>query len=105
MAEAEIDAGICGHVTRVQAVAAPDGNRVLLTIVSDCPWVQKMAGELREVDPLREITYRGEGPQVLAVAAMSLRHPACPVPSGILKAVEAAAGLALPRDVRVRVSR
>jgi hypothetical protein len=28
-------------------------------------------------------------------------HPACPVPSGILKAVEVAAGLALPRDASI----
>ncbi|MGQ9680940.1 MAG: DUF6951 family protein [Anaerolineae bacterium] len=102
MAEAEINAGICGHTTRVTASASPEGERVFLTISSSCPWVQKMAADLSDVDPMREITYRGEGPQVLAAARL-LRHPACPVPSGILRAVEIAAGLALPKDIYIKL--
>ena len=31
-------------------------------------------------------------------------HSACPVPVGIIKAVEVAAGLALPADVRMTIS-
>jgi hypothetical protein len=32
-------------------------------------------------------------------------HPACPVPSGILKAIEVAAGLALPKDASIKPSK
>ena len=34
-----------------------------------------------------------------------LPHFACPVPAGVFKAIEVAAGLALPRDATIRVSR
>ncbi len=88
-------AGICGFVTRIQAEATTDGQ-VTLTIESDCPSIQTLAVRLPSVDPFREITYRGEGPLVLATARECLPHPACIVPSAILKAIEVAAGLALP---------
>jgi hypothetical protein len=32
-------------------------------------------------------------------------HSACPVPVGIIKAVEVEAGLALPADVSIKISR
>ncbi len=32
-------------------------------------------------------------------------HAACPVPVGIIKAVEVEAGLALPEDAHIKVSR
>ena len=38
-------------------------------------------------------------------AARTLPHPACPVPVGIIKAIEVEAGLDLPRDVEIRLSR
>ena len=38
-------------------------------------------------------------------AAEHLVHPACPVPSGTIKAIEVAAGLALPRDAHIRPSK
>jgi hypothetical protein len=39
------------------------------------------------------------------LAAKYLTHSACPVPAGILKAVEVAAGLALPKDAAIKVSK
>ena len=103
MAKAEINSGICGFTTTVTARA--DGlSRVRLTIESECPAVQRLAEQLTEVDPLREITFRGNGPVVNKVAPDCLRHAACPVPIGIIKAVEVSAGLALPADVTIRLA-
>ena len=45
---------------------------------------------------------RGEGPVTLRLAAEHLAHPACPVPSGILKAIEVESGLALPKDASIK---
>jgi len=100
MAETVIRAGICGFTARVHSEASGDGT-VGLSIESDCPSVQRLAARLVQVDPWREITYRGQGPLILAEARACLPHPACAVPSGILKCVEAAAGLALPADVAI----
>ncbi len=103
MAQAEIHAGICGLTTQVEATMA--GLSCRLSIGSECEAIRRMADQLTEVDPFREITYRGEGPLTLEVAAACCKHPACPVPVGILKAIEVEAGLALPADVTIKLAR
>jgi hypothetical protein len=104
MAQAVIHSGICGFTTTVQAHMQESGQ-VKLDITSDCKAVRKLATGLAEVDPYREFTFRGEGPEVLRLAPTCLSHAACPVPSGIIKAVEVAAGLALPANATIEVSR
>ena len=104
MATAEIFAGICGFRTTVEAHAQEDG-KVHLDITSDCKGVTKLAAQLTEVDPYREFTWRRGGPLTLQLAPQCLAHPACPVASGIIKAVEVEAGLALPADVTIKVSK
>lgn len=103
MATAIIHAGICGYTTRVRATNLPDGQ-VEVTIVSDCPSVQRLAADLAGVDPLREITYRGDLPVVLEAARTHLPHPACLVPAGVLKTIEVAAGLALPATASIELA-
>ncbi len=102
MASARIDAGICGFSTRV--TAETDGEDCRLAITSECPHVMKMAAALDRVDPFGEIGWHGEPPRIHATAAATLPHAACPVPAGIVMAVEVASGLALPRDASIRVS-
>ena len=105
MARAEILSGICGFTTVVEAKADVDEPYLIrLTIDSDCSSVLRLATELPEVHAFRESAYRGEGPRTLECARRCLVHPSCPVPSGILKAVEVAAGLALPKGVVIRLS-
>ncbi len=103
MATAHIQSGICGFQATVQARV--DGSDVVLTIHSDCQAIQKLASELQRVDPFQEISFRGEGPQTLNLARRYCAHPACPVPTGILKAVEVAAGLALPADASIHLAK
>jgi hypothetical protein len=100
MASSEIDSGICGFCTTVHTTA--EGRTVKLEFHTTCAHVEKLAEHLTEVDPYKEISYRGEGPVTLRLAAEHLVHPACPVPSGILKAIEVEAGLALPKDASIR---
>jgi hypothetical protein len=100
MASAEIESGICGFCTTVHTSA--DGGSVNVAIESTCGYVTKLAEELTSVQPFEEISYRGQGPKTLRLAAQYLVHPACPVPSGIIKAIEVEAGLALPKDAHIR---
>ena len=102
MAKAEICAGICGFKTTVLAESNDDGM-VHLTVESECKAVRKYAEALGDVDPYREFTWR-RNPMALQVAPQCLSHPACPVPSGIIKVVEVEAGLALPADVTIRLT-
>jgi hypothetical protein len=63
-----------------------------------------LAGDLKTVNPIEEISFRGDGPKTLRIAAKHCKHTACPVPSGIIKAVEVASGLALPKDASIQVA-
>jgi hypothetical protein len=105
MSHVEVQAGICGYITQIEATVADDGQTVRLHIDSTCEDVRKLAEKLTEVDAFQEISFRRAGPQTLQLVPQYLKHPACPVGAGILKAVEVAAGLALPKDVVIKVSR
>ena len=75
MAKADIFSGICGFTTHVEA--RKNGTRqVALTISSDCKSIQRLADVLKEVDPFREISFRGEGPLTLQMTSKySARTP------------------------------
>jgi hypothetical protein len=103
VAQAEIISGICGFTTSVGA--RKEGSNVVLSIESDCDAIQRMAEELTEVEPFQEISFRGEGPRTLRAGAKHCYHPACPVPVGIIKAIEVEAGLALPADATIKLSK
>ncbi len=99
MAKVKIHSGACGLITTVEA--RMNGAKCTLSLDSDCEAIRSLAGELEEVDPFQEISFRGEGPQTLELGAEHCYHSACPVPVGIIKAVEVAAGLNLPVDTSI----
>jgi hypothetical protein len=103
LSRAEINCGICGYTAVVEAKS--DGEVVRLTITSDCLAIQRLATNLTEVDPYHEISSRRSVPQTLEKGLKFCTHAACPVPVGIIKAIEVEAGLALPADVSIKVSR
>jgi hypothetical protein len=103
MAKAEIQPGNCGFTTTVEA--RMDGDECKLTIVSQCKAIQKLAQELTGVDPYKEISFRRSMPTILQSGAKYCTHAACPVPVGIIKAVEVEAGMTLPTDVHIRLSK
>ncbi|SMB99063.1 hypothetical protein SAMN00808754_2721 [Thermanaeromonas toyohensis ToBE] len=104
MAYAKIDAGICGFITEVEVIAH-DIMQAKVKINTTCPNIQKIAAELTEVNPLEEIGNKNEGSRIREFFQRYSPHAACPVPSGLVKAIEVAAGLALPRDAHIYVSR
>ncbi|MBM4033865.1 MAG: hypothetical protein FJ291_19095 [Planctomycetes bacterium] len=110
MARAEIYAGICGFKTTVEATSG-DRRHVRLKVQSNCPDVSRIRRRLEalsldawaEVGPCDKPD-RSKRSQVMDLCG-ELPHFACPVPPGIFKAIEVAAGLALPRDATIRVFR
>ena len=103
MAKAEIFSGICGFSTVVET--SMDGDVCNLSISSQCEAIQRLAKELTQVDPFQEISFRRATPQTLEMGAKYCSHAACPVPVGIIKAVEVEAGLALPANVSITLSK
>lgn len=105
MAKVEIDPGICGLPTTVRAQLDEATYRCHVSVESECTAIRKLGAELADVDPFQEISLRrGDGPLTLRKGQELCSHSACPVPSGIIKAIEVAAGLALPADVTMRIS-
>ena len=103
MAKAEILSGICGFKTTVATTM--DGRHCNITIDSDCESIQHLAEELKRVDPYQEISFRRSMPLTYQMASQHCAHAACPVPSGIIKAIEVEARLALPADVSITLSK
>jgi len=104
-AVAEITGGVCGLKTVVRATS-PDGMTVLLDVCSDCQRICAMAGEMTTLDAVEEALRKPLNETMpVVLAAKHKLHPSCLVPAGILKAVEVAAGLALPCLCQVDLSR
>ena len=97
MTRVVVQAGICGFATTVEATKTGK-RRVSVEVLSDCEGVAEMNGLLQDVDWLEAL-----GPPtnsaVWDCACQHLQHPCCPVPIGILKAIEVELDLALPKDV------
>jgi hypothetical protein len=103
MSKAEINSGICGHLATVEAKM--DGKVCKLTIRSDCKAIQQIGQELMEVNPYEEISSKRAIPKTLQMGLKHCYHAACPVPVGIIKAIEVEAKLALPKDAVIKVSK
>jgi len=104
----EVDAGICGFKADI-AATCEDGQFVTLGITSGCEKVAALAKKLTEagaVDAFQEISPVGES--VILSAARETHKgccAACVIPIGVFKAMQVAAGLALPQDAAIRIAR
>lgn len=103
MAKAEINAGNCGFITTVETTL--EDKVCKIAIQSNCAAIQRMAQELTEVNPFQEISFRRQTPKTMEMGAKYCTHAACPVPVGIIKAVEVESKLALPGESTIKVSR
>ena len=105
-ASATIHAGICGFTTRVRA-EADEAYQVSLTVESDCEKVQAYGSDLATKMPLSafdELRLGSDG-AILATARKHLKGccAACVTCDGVFKAMQVAAGLALPAPVRMEL--
>lgn len=100
---AQVNAGVCGFATKVTADSA-DEQMVTLDIETNCDTIAGLAEALngREIDGYDEIAKGFDGVVMSAVrSTLSGCCAACAVPVGIFKALQAAARVALPRDVTI----
>jgi len=82
-----------------------NGKDCNLVIRSDCKAIQQLAQELKQVNPFQEISFARSIPQTIQIGMKYCTHAACPVPVGIIKAIEVEAKLALPQDVSIKLSK
>lgn len=105
--KAEIQAGICGFFTRVCA-QSQDAQHVTFEIETDCEKIQRFASKLStlgSLDAFEEID-PAKGSRLLETARASMCGccAGCAVPVGLFKAMQVAAGLALPKDVNIAIT-
>ena len=98
MATVVVDSGICGFSTTIRAVSI-DQQKVTVSFESQCPHVLKARETLTEVDAFQELFKKPAETGVYAALSPHLPHVTCPLYSGFLKAIEVAAGMALPKNV------
>lgn len=99
MTKVTVHAGVCGFTAVISAEKAKD-RTVSISIDSDCEMVRKMEQDISGIDIRTMFTGYRSNP-VYRSASLHVKHVACPVISGILKAVEVEAGLAVPNDVKM----
>ena len=98
MAELTVHAGVCGFTTVIRATSQ-DMQTVTIDFETTCPHAAKARDELKSVDAFVELFKKPHETNVYAVLSRYLPHVTCPLYAGFLKAIEAGAGLALPREV------
>lgn len=105
MAKAEVYVGDCGHSAVVE-VRRLSKDTVQVKIHSACEMLTAMN------DDLAAVRWRGKDHQVFRPipesaiyrsAGCHIRHPGCPIPAAIIKAIEVEVGVALARDVTIRI--
>ena len=105
-ASSVVDAGICGFTTFITA-DAPDRRHVSFTITTPCEVVGRLVSALDDLQPIDvygEVDKRKESLILAAVVeTMAECRKSCAVPLGIFKAMQAATGLALAKDVHIEV--
>jgi hypothetical protein len=99
MTRVVVKAGACGFTTVIRAEKAPE-RAVDITLESGCAMVQKMAAEITRLGRRDALTALPDNPVYLA-AGRHLKHPACPVPAAVLKALEVEAGLNVQKDATI----
>ena len=107
-ATVEIDAGICGFQTRAEA-SSEDSQNVTFNIETTCEKIRHLAELIEEngaLDAYQEIGSSGDS-VLMSVTSETLTGccAGCAVPAGLFKAMQVAAGLALPKDIAIRLSK
>ena len=106
----KVDPGVCGFDVMVKA-STEDGMNVDLDIASNCQTIKQIAEELKQktpIDAYQELSPENES-TILALSRPLLVQKgcceACIVPQAACKAMYVAAGLALPKDVSMLVTK
>jgi len=105
-AQVIVDAGICGFQTRIGA-ESDDSQNVTFRVASACEKVRAFGVALIRKGPVDGYAEIGAGTDsvVLTTARESLKGccAACAAPVGAFKAMQVAAGVALPKDITLHI--
>jgi hypothetical protein len=93
-----VEPGACGFTCKVE-VETVGKYKVTVGLQSQCKQIKNLANALQEIDFL-EISKGAYGQNsVTQSAARCKLHPSCPIPCGLIKAIEAELGMAVKKDI------
>lgn len=97
-----VEAGICGFACTIRA--RKSGRRTVTVEIadSDCQQIKRLGTSLTEMTLKDLFLPLSRNPAAIAAEKAGC-HPSCAIPSAVLKAVEVAMDMALPKDVRIRI--
>ncbi len=99
MTKVIVNSGICGFSVTITAEKDKDKN-IRVSLDTECEMIKEMEKDIPTLN-IRSVFANHLNNPVYRSASVHVKHSACPVMSGILKAVEVEAGLALPKDVSI----
>jgi hypothetical protein len=107
-AKVHVDAGVCGFHSAVHA-SSEDGMFVEFEVQSDCDKIRGLGEALVARGPINayeEISPVGDS-VVMATVRECLKGccAGCAVPVGMFKSMQVAAGLALPKDIKIQITK
>lgn len=102
MTKVEVFSGICGFTTHIEVEDLTE-YMASCKMEGECPNCSKVAAILAEepISVMDELFRKGKS-KVIAACQANLPHVSCPVPAGILKALEVGVKLALPADASIK---
>lgn len=94
----EVDSGICGFSCVVEAKKTGRHQVSVKISGSDCEHIKRLSEKVKEMD-LKNLFKPITKNPVFVSAQQSGCHPSCPVPTAVLKTIEVAMEMALPKNV------
>lgn len=94
----EVDSGICGFSCVVEAKKTGRHQVSIKISGSDCEHIKRLSEKVNEMD-LKNLFKPITKNPVFVSAQQSGCHPSCPVPTAVLKTIEVAMEMALPKNV------
>jgi len=98
-----VEPGACGFTCTIRAKKTDRRTAAVTISGSQCRQIQKLAGCVTTIT-MRELFAPLTRNPVYTSAEQAGCHPSCAVPCAILKAVEVAMEMAVPRDVQFHVT-
>ncbi|MCL5408701.1 MAG: hypothetical protein M1135_01580 [Candidatus Omnitrophica bacterium] len=102
-----VDGGICGFQTRIHA-NSEDSQNVSFRIVSDCKIVKNFAEFLETKGQIDGYAELGINESVIFSASREIFKASCKgcsIPCAVFKGMQVAAGLALPKDSIIKITK
>jgi hypothetical protein len=95
-----VEPGQCGYTANIEVDFDSAKGSCSVGIQTSCPNLREFASCLHEVRPAEEGCWDKSSVHQLMRGTCS--HTACPVPIGVIKAVQVAAGFKKPVDAHIR---